>query len=231
MSSILAGQQRNGQVAGTCDTVYGSDDHTRPVVLAEACAEESRDAAARARSVGWPPTWRPTTVVDMGSSPDLLSLIIATLAVGLSLITVVLQRRQQQREAYRGIYEVLMSDQLQRGRWLVSEISRHGDLPKNRSPDSYLIYRTLGWFDTLAMYYQRRVVPRRWVMEVWHHSLRDISTGAKVMLNERLKMSRDYAPWQYLWPLLDDAAHYQSRGLCCRPQDLAAPGSQPAAEP
>src|SRR5215472_17081444 len=150
--------------------------------------------------------------MGMGSSTALLSLIIATLAVGLSLVTVILQRRQQQREAYRGIYEVLMSEQLQRGRWLVSGISQPGDLPKDRSPDSYPIYRTLGWFDTLAMYHQRRVIPRRWVIEVWHHSLRDISLGAKVMLNERLKKGQDYAPWQYLWPLLDDAAHYQSRG-------------------
>ena len=168
--------------------------------------------------------------MGMGS-PDLLSLIIATLAVGLSLVTVVLQRRQQQRAAYRGIYEVLMSEQLQRGRWLISEISRPGDLPKDRSQDSYLIYRTLGWFDTLAMYHQRRVIPRRWVIEVWHHSLRDISPGAKVMLNERLKTGQDYAPWQHLWPLLDDAAHYQGHGLCCRPQDLAATGSQPLPEP
>jgi hypothetical protein len=102
--------------------------------------------------------------MDMGST-DLLSLIIATLAVVLSLITVVLQRWQQQREAYRGIYEVLMSEQLQRGRWLISEISQPGDLPKDRSADFYLIHRTLGWFDTLAMYHQRRVVPRRWVIE------------------------------------------------------------------
>jgi hypothetical protein len=168
--------------------------------------------------------------MGMGSSTNLLSLIIATLAVGLSLTTAVLQRRQQQREAYRGIYEALMSEELQRGRLLVSEISRPGDLPEDRSPDSYLIFRTLGWFDTLAMYHQRRVVPRQWVMEVWHHALRDISIGARVMLNERLKRGQDYAPWQHLWPLLDNAAHYQSRGLCCRPQDLAAAGSQPPAE-
>ena len=168
--------------------------------------------------------------MGMGST-DLLSLIIATLAVVLSLITVVLRRWQQQREAYRGIYEVLMSEQLQRGRWLISEISRSGDLPEDRSAESYLIYRTLGWFDTLAMYHQRRVVPRRWVLEVWHHSLRDISAGAKVMRNDRLERGQDYLPWQYLWPLLDDAAHYQSRGLCCRPQDLAAIDSQPPVGP
>jgi hypothetical protein len=92
-----------------------------------------------------------------------------------------------------------------------------GDLPKDRSPDSYLINRTLGWFDTLAMYHQRRVAPRRWVMEVWHHALRDISAGAKVMRDDRLERGQDYVPWLYLWPLLGDAAHYQSRGLCCHP--------------
>jgi hypothetical protein len=79
--------------------------------------------------------------------------------VALSLITAVLQRGQQRREAYRGIYEILMSEQLQRGRWLIGEISRPEDLPEDRSPDSYLIYRTLGWFDTLAMYHQRCVIP------------------------------------------------------------------------
>jgi hypothetical protein len=169
--------------------------------------------------------------MGMGSSMDLLSLGIATLAVVLSLVTVVLQRRQQQREAYRGIYEILMSEQLQRGRWLISRISRSEDLPKDRSPDSYLIYRTLGWFDTLAMYHQRRVVPRQWVMEVWHHPLRDIRSGAKVMLNDHLKRRHDYAPWLYLWPLLAAAVHYQSRLPCCHPQDLVPAGIQPPSEP
>jgi hypothetical protein len=41
----------------------------------------------------------------MGSSTALISLVIATMAVALSLITMVVQRRQQQREAYRGLYE------------------------------------------------------------------------------------------------------------------------------
>ena len=169
--------------------------------------------------------------MGMGSSMDLLSLGIATLAVVLSLITALLQRRQQQREAYRGIYEILMSEQLQRGRWLVSEISQPEDLPENRSSDSYLIYRTLGWFDTLAMYHQRRVVPRRWVMEVWHHPLRDIRPGAKVMLHDQLKRRHDRAPWLYLWPLLDAAIHYHSRLPCCHPQDIVSADSQPTSEP
>jgi hypothetical protein len=46
----------------------------------------------------------------MGSYKDFLALAIATLAVVVSLVTVVLQQRQQKREAYRGLYEMLMSD-------------------------------------------------------------------------------------------------------------------------
>jgi hypothetical protein len=71
--------------------------------------------------MGSPPPGRLLRSWGMGST-DLLSLIIATLAVVLSLITVVLQRWQQQREAYRGIYEVLMSEQLQRGRPIIKAV-------------------------------------------------------------------------------------------------------------
>jgi hypothetical protein len=60
----------------------------------------------------------------MGSYKDVLALAIATLAVVVSLITVVLQQRQQKREAYRGLFEMLMSEQLQRGRWLVVAIQQ-----------------------------------------------------------------------------------------------------------
>ena len=67
----------------------------------------------------------------MGSSTALISLVIATAAVALSLITLVFQRRQHQREAYRGLYEVLMSEQLQRGRWLIEDISSTQHLPED----------------------------------------------------------------------------------------------------
>jgi hypothetical protein len=45
----------------------------------------------------------------------------------------------------------------------------------SRHRDRHGINRTAGWFDTLAMYVQRRVIPRRWVLDVWHHPLRDAS--------------------------------------------------------
>ena len=76
---------------------------------------------------------------------------IATVAVLLSLFTVVIQKRQQQRDAFRQIQDVLMSPELQRGRWLIIEISqgRRG-LPEQLSPEFYALNRTLGMYDTLA---------------------------------------------------------------------------------
>ena len=44
-------------------------------------------------------------------------------------------------------------------------------LPEQLSPEFYLLNRTLGIYDTLAMYVRRRVVPRRWVLDMWHHPL------------------------------------------------------------
>ena len=158
----------------------------------------------------------------MDSAIALVSLLVATMAVALTVINFVLQRKHQQRETYRGIYEALMSDQLQRGRWLIVDISHSKQLPEAGSVDHYVIFRTLGWFDTLAMYYQHKLIPRQWALDVWHHALRDMSTGARLMLSDHLERGQDYATWPYLWSLLDDATNYQSSMLCCHPQSLEA---------
>jgi hypothetical protein len=154
----------------------------------------------------------------MGSYKDFLALAIATLAVVISLVTVVLQQRQQKREAYRGLYEMLMSEQVQRGRWLIRDTGRTGKLPEDGSSGYYEIYRTLGVFDALAMYNQKKVVPQDWVMEMWHHPLRDMKEGVKIMYDDRVKRGQKYRPWPNLWPLLDEAGrYYNSDMLCCNP--------------
>ena len=157
----------------------------------------------------------------MGPYKDFLALAIATLAVVVSLVTVVLQQRQQKREAYRGLYEMLMSEQLQRGRWLVGDVGRKRKLPKNGSSEYYEIYRTLGVFEALAMYNKRKAIPRDWVMKVWHHSLCDMREGAEFMRDARLKGGQEYVPWPNLWPLMDKAARYESDMLCCHPKRVA----------
>ena len=156
----------------------------------------------------------------MGSYKDVLALAIATLAVVVSLITVVLQQRQQKREAYRGLFEMLMSEQLQRGRWLVGDVGRKRKLPENGSSDYYEVYRTLGVFEALAMYNESKAVPRDWVMKVWHHSLCDMKEGAEFMRDSRLKWGQKYVPWPNLWQLMKEADRFikESDMPCCHPE-------------
>jgi len=152
-------------------------------------------------------------------SKDLLAIAIAALAVVVSLVTVILQRRQQQCEAYREIYSTLMSEDLHRGRRLINGIRTTANIPKD-GPDFLLIHRTLGVFDNLAMYGRHRVVPRKWVLDVWHHPLREMRNGADIVKRDierqYVKRRGSVSPWPQLWTLFGIAEIYRSRLPCCQ---------------
>ena len=152
---------------------------------------------------------------------DVLGVALATLAIALSLVTVFMQRQQHQRDAYRQMYETLMSDDLHRGRWLINEVSTASNLPDDPA-DVRLIHRTLGTFENLAMYVRHGVVPRTWVMDVWHHPLRDMRRGAEtVRASQRAQIGSSGAYWPELWRLFDQAETYHSNLPCCRLRDNA----------
>jgi hypothetical protein len=151
-------------------------------------------------------------------SRDLIAMAIAAIAVILSLVTVLMQKRQQQRDAYRQIQDVLMSAELQRGRWMVLEISLGKQpIPERLSPEFYLLNRTLGMYDTLAMYVRRGVLPRRWVLDMWHHPLAGMRTGAQLLARHHREGDLGWTPWPELWSLLDDAVDYKGPLACCGP--------------
>jgi hypothetical protein len=151
---------------------------------------------------------------------NLIAIIIAALAVVVSLVTVFLQRRQEQRAAYREIYTTLMSDDLHQGRWMIRKISEASDIPKDEL-DVRLLYRTLGVFDNMAMFARHKVVPLKWVLEVWHHPLKDMHDGANIIRQKAIetKDSGAISPWAQLWILLDKAEAYRSILPCCPPDD------------
>ena len=148
---------------------------------------------------------------------DILAIAIALLAVVLSLLTVFLQRTQRRRDAYREIYDRLMSYDLHRGRWLIRDITKPDDLPKNSYPDYRLIYRTLGVFDNLAMYVAHGVVPKKWMLEVWHHPLLEMQDGAEVVRRDAAN-GRLVSAWPQLWELFRDAHSYRGT-MCCHSGD------------
>ena len=152
----------------------------------------------------------------VGRFKDLIAIAVAAVAVVLSLTTVIIQRRQQQRDAYRQIQDVLMSEDIQRGRWMVIAIGL-GDLPfpERYSADFYLLNRTLGIYDTLAMYVRRKVVPRTWVLDMWHHPLHRMLPGAEKLARRHRELGLTWTPWPELWSLLEQAKNYRTSLRCC----------------
>jgi hypothetical protein len=162
-------------------------------------------------------------------SKDLLALTIATVAVVLSLIAAVIQKRQQQRDAFRHIQDVLMSEDIQGGRWMIGEISRgKRDFPDQFSPEYYRINRALGVWDTLAMYVRRGMVPRSWVLDMWHHALAEMRPTARELARRLQESELSYRPWPELWSLLEDAARYRSSLSCCSSSRDVAGKTEPA---
>ena len=168
----------------------------------------------------------------LNASKDLVATITAALAIILTLATAVLQRSQQKRQAYREIYNTLMSDDLHRGRWLVNSIEDELKCEEALKKDRALILRTLGTFDNLALYARKRVVLRRWVLRIWHHPLKQMESGANIIWkvelkridrDKRLKEGLHLRPWPDLWWLFRKANGYVSTLPCCTEEDSRGP--------
>ena len=54
------------------------------------------------------------------------------------------------------------------------------DIPKDEL-NVRLLYRTLGVFDNMAMFAHHKVIPLKWVLEVWHHPLSEIYVNIQVL--------------------------------------------------
>jgi len=145
---------------------------------------------------------------------DLLTICIALLAVALSLTTIIMQRNETKRDAYREIYTALMSEDIHRGRWLLNKIKTPDQIPTDE-PTRLLIYRTLGLFNNLAMFVDHHVVPRKWVLDVWHHPLQDMRRAAE-LIGAREKAQTGVSPWPQLWSLFSDLDEYHSSLSCCQ---------------
>jgi hypothetical protein len=154
----------------------------------------------------------------------LTGIVIAVIAVVLSLIAVLVQRRHQRHTTFQQIHDVLMTAEHQRGRWLMWDVVATGRLPDVGSPDYYLINRALGMLNLLALYTQQGLVPRQWVLELWHHPLTQMDAAVTLLMRERVAIA-GWRPWPQLDRLIREAVTYRSTEGCC----LATPEPPPPA--
>jgi hypothetical protein len=175
-------------------------------------------------------SWFQAWIDWLSRSKDVVATITATLAIILTLVTVILQRGQHNRQGYREIYNTLMSEDLHKGRWLINTIddeSKYENALKEPGGRA-LIYRTLGIFDNLALYARKRIVPRRWVLRIWHHPLKQMEPSVKIIWmvdrkgknrEEERKAGRTLSPWPDLQWLFRKADAYVSMLPCCTEED------------
>lgn len=125
-----------------------------------------------------------------------LGVLIATVAVGLSLTTVILNRRQRRQDMYLRVLETLIDPQLRRGRQLLKDCGESGLLPPEGSDDFALLSHTLSVHNTIAIYVRRRIVPKRWLLEGWRNTLASIRPATELYIGYRRNT--------YGWDIFDD---------------------------
>jgi hypothetical protein len=152
-------------------------------------------------------------------STDLLSvlgIVIAAIAVGVSFATVLLGRRQRRQDMFIRVQEMLADEKMQTGRWLLYQ----GAVTENRvvrgTPEGGLVYRTIRVHSTVAMYVRRGLVPRQWVLEAWHHSLRNMRPGLTTYVAQQEDAAVRWYVASELMGLIEMAERYRSSLACCR---------------
>lgn len=150
----------------------------------------------------------------VSANKDLLSVVLALIAISLTLFTVVLSRRQRRQEIFLRMHDLLTSPEMQEGRRNLYISSRSGQYPEEDSEEYRQMNRALSTLDTLGMYIRRRIVSEDWILYSWHRSLRDVSVAARGFADRRNSRHRWY-PWPDLWFLLDLAQKYECKRICC----------------
>jgi len=156
----------------------------------------------------------------LDDNKDLLGLTLAVLGLLVTAYTVLIARRSQRRDAFMRIHETLLQPEIQEGRRLLFNISRLEDVPALGTSEYHLINRALAMYDTLGHYVAQGYVSERHVLDVWHHSIRDIRAPAELFIAVRAARHRtSWKPWPYLRKLFDKAAAFRSIEDCCTPPD------------
>src|SRR6266702_5661115 len=141
---------------------------------------------------------------------DILSVILATVAISLSVWTVYANRKFRRQDTFVRVHELLISPDAQRGRKLLYEAERSGKFPDEDSDDLVTMNRALSLYNTVGMYVRRNVIPEKWVLDSWHHSLRDIKPAYERFVQHRQATYHSWRPWVELEDLIGRAERYRT---------------------
>jgi hypothetical protein len=104
------------------------------------------------------------------------------------------------------LQESLARSDVQDERTILYKAGSRGTLPEDVS-DMALVIRSLATFNAVASMIHRGAVPADWMLQYWHHHLRELSAGFRMMVEARASWRPD--PWPDLAQLLVLANEYR----------------------
>jgi hypothetical protein len=152
-------------------------------------------------------------MVWVGANKDILSLLIALLAILVSLSTVLISLRNARTNSSIAIQNVMLNGEMQRGRLLVYKAIETGAAPPRDSDEEYLMVRALAVFDLLGMFSRQGIVPLKWVLRFWHARLQLMRHGFGIDEDPtRPYILHGRPDLQYL---IERAERYRCGRTCC----------------
>jgi hypothetical protein len=140
-----------------------------------------------------------------------MSLAISIVALALSLSTFLASRYRDRRDLMLRVNERLTTPDQQRGRRLVYEMASANVRVEDLSDEQYsLINNAIGALNILGIYYQRRYIRRKDVLEFWGLNVVRIHAAGEFFLTHRRGLTGEM-PWPQLDLLARDARAFLTR--------------------
>jgi len=147
-----------------------------------------------------------------------MTVAISVAALAVSLSALLATRWRDRRDLLLRMHERLITTDQQRGRRLVYKMSESGMRVEDLTDEQYeLVNNALASLNTLGIYYQRRYVRRRDLLEIWSEALVSLLRPAETFLAHR-----DALPGGGRWPQLQVLAHDARQYLRQQGKDLEA---------
>ncbi|MEO6472382.1 MAG: hypothetical protein ABIR57_10610 [Aeromicrobium sp.] len=151
----------------------------------------------------------------LSRNTDLVALFLAVVGLIIGFATVLVSVHQARLSAYTRMHELLISPDTAKGRRILFVAYNEQRLSELGEDDWHEINRALATYDTLGVYFRRRIVSRRLVLGEWFHPLSLIREPANAWMRHRVEHGVRN-PWPSLTLLLDRAEKYHLKQGCCQ---------------
>jgi hypothetical protein len=138
-----------------------------------------------------------------------VSVVVSAAALAISLSTFVANRWRDKRDLFLRVHERLVAAEQQQARRLLHGLAEQGKRVEDYTDDEYaLVNNALAALDVLGIYYKRRYVRRRDVLEIWATPILRLMPAAEPFLAHRDSLGEGGRTWPALRALTADAEKF-----------------------